>query len=212
MGKRRLERVEAGQQAMPASGRVRLTHNGDADSLPVAALKRCRRIERIGCEILWSLEGCPDGLNSLIIRNGDSLKSLESISACKELQTLEMICSQEISNLSALSSCTRLKKLIIKFSKITYLTPLSSLTLLDEVDLSFRSIEGPSTCLPPLSHCKKLDIRVNDGIEDLSPLCQCPDLEELCITSLVLIKDSKNFDKVQLREMHMRPDLDLNWR
>ena len=42
---------------------------------------------------------------------------------------------------------------------------------------------------------KKLDIRVNDGIEDLSPLCQCPDLKELCIASLVLIKDLYFFEK-----------------
>ena len=172
---------------------TRLT-KGYAVSLHLAAMKRCKRIEHIGCEILGSLEGCPDGLKRLRINDGQLLKSLESLSACKELETLEIHEARRISDLSALLSCMRLKKLIIKFSNITDLIPLSSLPLLEKVDLSYASIKDVS----PLSHCKrlqKLNIRANRDLDDLSPLCQCPDLEELSIWNLPLIKDLSFFEK-----------------
>ena len=41
---------------------------------------------------------------------------------------------------------------------------------------------------------KKLTIEGNDGIKDLSPLCQCPDLEELDVNSLPLIKELSFFE------------------
>jgi hypothetical protein len=69
---------------------TRLTHKAEADSLTVAALKRCSRIEHIGCDILGSLEGCSNGLRSLVIMGGSTLESLEPISACKELETADV--------------------------------------------------------------------------------------------------------------------------
>ena len=52
--------------------------------------------------------------------------------------------------------------------------------------------------LSPLSHCKKLrklSIKYNRGIKALSPLCQCPDLEELDIGGLHLVKDFSFFER-----------------
>jgi hypothetical protein len=76
---------------------TRLTRKGYADSLPQVTLKRCKRIEHIRCiHDRWSirrhnsLEGCPDGLKSLYIGDGFQMKSLEPLSACKELESLEI--------------------------------------------------------------------------------------------------------------------------
>ena len=52
---------------------TRLAHSDKADSLPLAAMKRCKRIKHIRCFTLGSLEGCPDGLKSLVIRQGQYL-------------------------------------------------------------------------------------------------------------------------------------------
>jgi hypothetical protein len=204
---------------------TRLSCKRYTDSLPVAAMKRCRRIENIRCEILGSLEGCPDGLKSLIIRNGDSIKSLESLSACKELETIhigehagelethEIHLAFYVLNLSPLSSCTRLKKLILQGSGCIDITPLSLMPLLEEIDLSICSINDIS----PLSHCKrlkKLNIIDNLGIEDLSPLCQCPDLEELNISDLPLIEDlsffEEGFTKLRVLNINYLPVEDLS--
>jgi Leucine-rich repeat (LRR) protein len=76
-----------------------------------------------------------------------------------------------MSEISSLSSCTRLKTLILERSKVTDLSSLLSMPLLEEVDVTFCSIKNVS----PLSHCKrlqKLGIGGNEGIKDLSPLCQ----------------------------------------
>ena len=95
--------------------------------LPFAALKRCKGIEHVNCDGLMSLEGCPDGLKSLYIRDGRGIKSLEPLSACQEL-TLEIHDAHRISDLSPLSSmlssCTKLRKLVLTWSKVTDLSPL----------------------------------------------------------------------------------------
>jgi Leucine-rich repeat (LRR) protein len=67
--------------------------------------------------------------------------------------------------------------------------------LLEEVDLSFGLIEDVSS----LSHCqklKKLTLTGNKAVEDLSPLCQYPNLEEFEISGLALIKDFSFFEKI----------------
>jgi hypothetical protein len=192
---------------------TRLTLFDDAVLLPFAALKRCKMIEHIQCHNLKSLEGCPEGLKRLSINDGQHFKSLESLSACKELETLKISRAPQMSALSPLSSCTRLKTLIINRSKVTDLTPLLSMPLLEEVDFAFCSINEVS----PLSHCKRLQklfIGNNDDIEDLSPLCQCPDLEELSISWLPLIKDlsflEKGFTKLRVLHISLLPVDDLS--
>ena len=171
---------------------TRLTGEGDFEALPVAALNRCKRIELIACFALKSLEGCPDGLKSLHIVDGSSLESLEPLSAmlsaCKGLKNLFIEFAPYISDLSPLSSCASLKKLIIKYSKVTDLSPLSAMTLLEELDLDLGHYDGSSDTITDLSslsqfkRLKKLNISCHTMIKDLSPLSQCPDLEELDIS------------------------------
>ena len=173
---------------------TRLTHKGFADSLPVAVLKRYKRIEHMRCRSVKSLEGCPDGLKSLYIEYGQYIESLAPLSACKELETLEIQFAHQISDLSPLSSCKRLKKLILLDSIVIDLTPLLSMPLLEEVDFSSGTVKDLST----LSHSKKLkklSIGSNWDLQDLSPLCQCPNLEELDISDLPLIKDLSFFER-----------------
>ena len=178
---------------------TRLTSEGDFEALPVAVLKRCKRIEHIACYGGFrSLEGCPVGLKSLYIDDGSSLEGLEPLSACKGLKTLFIRFASRISDLSPLSSCTNLKKMILERSKVIDLGPLSSMTLLEELDLS-RNRAGISikdlSCLPHCLKLQKLRIGGYMGIEDLSPLSECPDLEDLNIYGLPLIEDLSFFEK-----------------
>ena len=174
---------------------TRLTGRGDVRTLPVVVINRCKRIEHIRCGGVDSLEGCPDGLKSLIISDGSSLESLEPLSACKELETLEIIQAHLISDLSPLSLCTRLKKLKIKWSNVTDLSPLSSMSDLE--DLYLLMVGETMNDLSIIPQCKKMKIITiggNGEIKDLSPLSQCPDLEELHISLLPLIKDLSFFE------------------
>ena len=116
---------------------TRLTHMdyAGANSLPAALLDRCKRIEHIRCDSLCSLEGCPVGLKSLVIRYGDSMTTLQPLSVCKDLDILEIVYAPDISDLSPLSSCTRLKKLILPYSSVADLSPLLSMPLLEELHL-----------------------------------------------------------------------------
>lgn len=201
---------------------TRLTHKADASSLPVCALRRCKRIQYIRCASLRSLEGCTDGLKSLEIRNGQVLESLAGLSACCQLESLKVSSAYEISDLSPLSSCTRIKRLIILHSVATDLTPLSNLPILEELNF-FRQVSYPSIeNVAPLSHCKKLkrlNIAGNKDIEDLSPLSRCHDLEELSISGLDRIRDlsflekglfDKGFSKLRLLNISGLPISDLS--
>ena len=145
---------------------TRLAHSDNPESLPLASVNRCKRIEHIRCNRLKSLEGCPDELKSLFIRQGQYLESLEPLSACKELEILKIRHAERISVLFPLLSCKRLKKL--------------------ELGSPF--------------------------IKDLSPLCQCPDLEELSIWSLPLINDLSFFEKgfTKLRLLYVGYHLPVN--
>ena len=176
------------------------------ETLPVAVLKRCKRIEHITCDYPSSLEGCPDGLKSLFVWNGSSLESLEPLSACKQLETLEIHQAYTISDLSPLYSCMRLKNLLLTASYVTDLAPLSHLLLLEELDLYDEDEISFISIISPLSYCKKLknlNIGCNVAIKDLSPLSQCPDLEELHIYGLPLIKDLSFFENgfTKLRDL-----------
>jgi Leucine-rich repeat (LRR) protein len=115
---------------------------------------------------------------------------LKPLSACKELETLEILYARGISDLSPLSSCTRLKKFQVIRSEVTDLNPLMSIPLLEELVISKPLSSSLIKDLYPLSRCKKLRM-----LKDLSPLCQCPDLEGLYIDFLPLIKDLSFFEK-----------------
>ena len=196
-------------QRVAESLATRLTFNRNARSFPTAALKRCKRIEHIRCFRLECLGGCPDGLKSLVIDNGDYIRAdsqLKPLSACKELEELSIghwessVDFSYITDLSPLSNCTKLKKLILPRSLVTDITPLSSLPLLEELDL-FKKGEvmgGSIVDITPLSQCKKLkfvELGGNGEIKDLSPLSQCPDLEVLDSTGFVNINNLSCFDK-----------------
>ena len=184
---------------------TRLTEmKGNTDSLPLSTLKKCTRIKHVRCRYLISLEGCPVGLKSLVVLTGESSESLESLSACKELETLEIRDASRITSISPLSSCTKLKKLILQRTRLTDITPVSSMPLLEELDI--WKAGGPFVCdLTPLSSCKglrRLVIGNNLEIQDLSPLSHCPDLEELNMYGLTLIRDlsflAKGFTKLRV--------------
>ena len=168
-------------------------YNGP-ESLPLA-LRRCMRIEHIRSysRNLRSLEGCPNGLKSLYI-DGSSLQSLEPLNGCTELESLVISNPCRISDLSPLASCTRIKKLTIILSQVTDISALSSMPLLEEVDLG-KNVHYPSIKdLSPLIQCKRLrvlDIGGNQDIEDISPLTQCSQLEELLMWGLTKITDLK---------------------
>ena len=178
---------------------TRLKHNGNADSFPMNLSSRCKNIKHIICNgsLRW-LEGCPHGLKSLLIRDGRTLLTLCPLSVCKDFKSLQV---EYVTDIACLSSCTRLKKLVLTMSTVTDLTPISSMPMLEELNLwrsgsNYPSIED----LSPLSQCrglKSLDVGGNKGIKDLSPLCQCPDLEKLYINDLLLIKDLSFLNKVR---------------
>ena len=155
---------------------TRLTKLGDKgpESFPLA-LRRCKRIEHITCwsSFLKSLEGCPDGLKSLIIRYGDLLSSLEPLRGCTELESLEIGCSFRITDLSPLASMPLLEDLkILGCSNIKSLNPLSGLKKLRSCDV--RGVD-PQTSVLPLSLCESLKVLISSPME-LSPAV---DLEEL---------------------------------
>jgi hypothetical protein len=110
--------------------------------LPLGLVGRCLRIEHIsylGNSSISSLEGCPNGLKSLfIINKGHSLQSLEPLRGCTELESLKIHFAGQISDLSPLTLCTRLKKLELYFSAASDLSVLSSMPLLEEVDLQYN--------------------------------------------------------------------------
>ena len=100
----------------------------------------------------------------------------------------------QISGLTPLNQFTRLKKLKLFVSRVSDLSVLSSMPLLEEVDLDKRRPMTSIKDLSPLIQCKKLrvmDVGGNRDIEDLSPLAQCTHLEKIWMTSLTKITDLK---------------------
>jgi hypothetical protein len=63
-----------------------------ADTLPVALDQRCRRIVEITCwsTNLRSLEGCPDGLKRLHIGNSPDLSDLSPLASCSRMKSLRI--------------------------------------------------------------------------------------------------------------------------
>jgi hypothetical protein len=104
---------------------------------------------------LSSLEGCPDGLKTLDSRACHSLQSLEPFRRCTELESLTIRYALQISGLTPLNQFTRFKKLKLFVSRVSDLSVLSSMPLLEEVDLDKGCLKG----LSPLTQCKRLRVR-----------------------------------------------------
>ena len=143
------------------------------------------------------------------------MESFEPLSACKELENLEISGAYDFSDLTLLSPCSKLKKLVLRETSITDLAPVSSTPLLEQLDLSKNQDadddsedDSEDMDLSPLSQCTKLEVLELKGIrsiEDLSPLCQCPDLKKLCVSMLPLIEDlsflEKGFTKLRVLDI-----------
>ena len=209
----------------------RLTLTNDVRKLPCDAIKRCRKIEHIRVlvrhvnEPIESLEGVPADLKSLIIEGYFSKTSLGPLSICKNLEVLQFDTDyiSNLSDISSLASCTKLKRLILPSTKITDISPISSTLQLEELDLGRRDYRlfsssslSPVVCSILLSCCKlkKLNIGWNQAIKDLSPLSQFPLLEELLISGLTLVKDlsffEKGFTKLRFLDIARLPVNDLS--
>ena len=185
------------------------TKGDGPESFPLA-LRRCRRIGHIRCNSydLKSLEGCPDGIKSLYIGDGESLHSLEPLRGCNQLESLEIWQSCQISDLSPLNACTRLKKLTLPYSQVTDISALASMSLLEEIELHKFEVQSSIKDLSPLSQCKRLktlNIGGNREIEDISPLAQCSQLEKFLMWGLTKITDLKPLSSwTKLKELTIR--------
>ena len=178
------------------------------ESFPLV-LRRCKRLEHIRCNRrnLKSLEGCPDGLKSLDIGNGESLHSLEPLRGCTQLESLVILVACQISNISPLNVCTRLKKLVLTYSLFADISALSLMPLLEEIALT-KAPDNPSIKdLSPLAQCKmlkRLNIGGNEDIEDISPLAQCTQLEILDMWDLPKLTELKPLSSLtKLESLHI---------
>ena len=126
--------------------------------------------------------------------------TFKSLSECTKLEVLKIFDATKLHCIAHLSSCTRLKTLILTGSRVTDLTPLSSLPLLERLDLSLDAEYDWSLLkrdLSPLCQClnlKRLNIGGILGIKDLSPLSKCPELEELGIQNMFQITNLSFFE------------------
>jgi hypothetical protein len=140
------------------------------DSLPVNSLKRCRGITHImvGSTNLHSLEGVPPTLESILLigmrysqmflMEGGPAQSLGPLAACPQLEFIQLNDGSAINDLSPLASCTKMKSLTIHYSKITDISAVASMPLLENLAIpkdyghQYRYIED----LSPLLACKRL--------------------------------------------------------
>jgi Leucine-rich repeat (LRR) protein len=124
--------------------------------------------------------------------------------------------STSIEDISPLSHCKRLKVLDLAGSIVTDLTALSSMLLLEKL---YLWKDDESTSIEDISNFKRLKVLEitgtgNCNLRDLSPLCQCPDLEDLNISDLPLIEDlsffEKGFTKLRVLNIKYLPVEDLS--
>ena len=164
-------------------------------SLPVSMIERCVRVEEIRCDSynLRSLEGCPDGMTRLLI--GDA---------------------PHLSDLSPLSSCSRLESLDIEDSSVTDISVVSLMPRLKEL-VCCKAVEGRPSIkdLSPLTACpnlRKLWVRGNE-VKELSFLSSFTALEDLgvtdcpLITSLAPLSNLKGLQRLRCRGIHPRTSL-----
>ena len=179
---------------------TRLTQLGNQTSLiaplPVAALKRCKGIQLVRADgySLKQVEGLPIGLRTLIICNARCLPTLDILSACPRLETLDLGYAPSIKDLSPLMVCKRLKRLAIGYSGIVDVSLLPSFSFLVDLSIGKGGSGASIKDIVPISECKalkKIDLRGNHEItsKDLSLLRKCLDLEELVLWSMSQIKE-----------------------
>ena len=159
--------------------------------LPLA-LGRCKRIEHIRCDSrkLESLEGCPDGLKSLVISYGQSTHSLGPLRGCTQLEIFEIGYAFQITDLSPLNACIGLKKLVLTYSQVADISALASMSLLEDIKIlgcsSIKSLDP----LSGLKKLKKLNWRGNNPQTSLLPLASCTGLGHLrCDWKAVHLKE-----------------------
>lgn len=167
---------------------TRLTDSSSsAISLPFNDKDRCGSLEVIRSHswLLSSLEGCPDGLKTLVL-NGRSIVSLEPLRGCSELQFLEIYAAHEVYDLSPLADFRKIKTLVMNHSLITSLSPIASLSQLEELGFCKKAGQTSIKDLSPLSSflgLKELALDGNFELHDLSPLSACTALKALSISS-----------------------------
>ena len=186
VGKRLMRVVES-----CATRLTQLKYNGP-ETLPLS-LRRCQRIEHIRCDSrkLKSLEGCPDGLKSLDI-NGRLLESLEPLRGCSQLESLYIEYASQIADLSPLNACTRLKALNVDYSHVSDISVLSSVPLLEELELQKDEFHPSIKDLSPFAHCTQLEKLWVWGLTKLTyikPLSSLAKLQCLYMISDVPVKD-----------------------
>ena len=137
-------------------------------------------IEHIKCSSrnLKSLEGCPNGLKSLDMY-GYSLLSLEPFRGFTELESLVISNPCRISDLSPLASCTKIKKLTIGSSRVSDLSLLSSMSLLEELVICFCDRIKSLDPLSGLMNLRKINCQGIDPQTSLLPLASCTGLDDL---------------------------------
>lgn len=137
--------------------------------LPLA-LKRCSRVTHIHLSStnLKSLEGVPPTLQSLFLvgmqysqmylLEGGPVESLRPLGGCPDLEIIQLNDGCDLTDLSPLASCHKMKSITIHFSKITNISSVTSMPLLENFALPKGSYgEGRYIDdLAPLLQCKKL--------------------------------------------------------
>jgi len=106
------------------------------------------------------------------------IQNLAGLEYCVYLCELELF-SNNLSDLSPLSSLTNLQRLDLKFNNISDLSPLSSLTNLEVLSLKINNISDLSP-LAGLTNLEYLDLG-NNNISDISPMSGLTNLEYLSL-------------------------------
>jgi Leucine-rich repeat (LRR) protein len=160
------------------------------------------RIQHILCNCLKSLDGCPKGLKSLDIGFSRSIRSLEPLRGCEELEVLVIQQGLCIFDLNPLASLTKIKKLIVGNSQVSDLSPLSSMSLLAELNIfgcsSIQSLD-PLSGLINLQHlnCFGIDPKVS-----LLPLASCTGLKELvCSKGAADLHQMKKIPQLEILQL-----------
>ncbi|MFO7892008.1 MAG: leucine-rich repeat domain-containing protein [bacterium] len=139
-----------------------------------------KRVEELTGSTLLDL----DSLQFLV--TPQLVSSLSGLESCRNLYYLHMG-SQDISDISPLSSLTKLKELTLDQNyKISDITPLRNLTALEWLNLSNNLITDISA-LEDLIKLKYLNLRYNNRINDISSLSNMIKLEELKMAKASLI-------------------------
>ena len=109
--------------------------------------------------------------------------------------------NQNVSDISALKDCKKLRVLNLMSNKIADLSPLSGLTALEELYLSNNSIAD----LSPLSGCTSLKTLYISGnrITDLTPLAACRELTDLHLGSNKIAEIGALANLVRLTELDL---------